>query len=270
MSNARRAGRELGVHVTLRLEEDRGVARRPEELRAAARILHAQGRSRGLLAFRVADTHVHVVLASPRERAGEFARYAASALKQGLRLPVSFEPARFQSITQVKHLHHAVRYAIRQESHHGTDFDPAHDGSSVPDLLGLRDLRDIGATPELLPRLRLLLPRVTARDLEQWADLPPIGDIQPDPTLLRDAAAAAFGLSSLHGNDPTHVLARIAAVHAVSLPSPLVARILGTSPRAVQRWRRLAPAPEHVRLVQRQLRLRTALRARAPTWIPTP
>jgi hypothetical protein len=58
-------------------------------LREAARIIKRHGEVRGLFAFRVSDTHYHVVLLCTREETGMFARYASAALHRCLQLEVA-------------------------------------------------------------------------------------------------------------------------------------------------------------------------------------
>lgn len=250
----------------MRLSDQRGIAREPGRLRLASRLLFEHGRARGLVAFRIADTHAHALVSTSREHAGRFAQCAESSLRQRLALPVGFEPARIRPLANEAHLRNAVKYLLRQESHHGTDFDPAHDGSSLPDFLGMRHIGGDAA----LARLRDLLPRLTQAELLGWASLPRLLDAEPDPLLVGDAAAAAFGLPDVRGPSDTHHLARLAAAHAVQLPSDGLARILGVCRRGVQRYRRTPIAPEIVRAVVLQLHLRTALRSRTNPWDAPP
>lgn len=253
---------ELAFHVTMRLSEDRALARDVADLRQAARILFAQGHGRGLLAFRVADSHLHVLLAADRATAGHFARYAQSALKQRLGLPAPFEPARLRPVMQTSHLRNAVRYLFQQERHHGTDFDPAHDGSSVPDLLGMRDLGGSGTKD----RLRALLPRLSLADVREWAGIVDPDTITPDESLIADAATAALGLPTLAGSGAAQNAARLGAAHASTLSARELAPHLGVTLRAVQRRRSCPADPALVRAVRLQLCHRTALRQRQRDW----
>jgi hypothetical protein len=256
--------RALGVHVMMRLVDDRGLAREPAKLRLAARIVFACGEAYGLVGFRIADTHMHVLLATTRERAGRFAQRVGASLSQRLTLGASFERSRFKAIVTESHLWNCLRYAMRQELHHGSDFDAAHDGSSLPDALGLRD---VGAGSVVL-RLRRLLPRLVPADLLDWAGYPSFEEVEPCLDLLPDAAAAAFGLPRLEGRSDDVARARLAAAHATTLTPRTLAPLLSVSQRAVQRLRKLPAAPEDVRAVRLQHRLRTALRTRSTPWDP--
>lgn len=251
----------LAFHVTMRPNDDRGVARHPRQLRRAAQILHAQAGPGGLLAFRVADTHVHVLLVTDRASAGRTAQRMAVALKLGLQLGVPFEPARIRPIATARHLRHALHYVLRQEERHGTDLDPTHDGSSLPDLIGLRAL-----DTAILPRVRTYLPRLEQAEVRRWVDLDEIERFSPDPVHLADAAAAALALPDLTGNTPVTYRARCAAAQVLALPSGEVALHLGIHVRSVRRLRRNVVAPALLRAVDLQLRLRTALAGRVRAW----
>ncbi len=249
----------LGHHVTLRLVDDRVIARTPSAFRAASRAAHRAGAGRGLLAFRLVDTHGHAVLQCDRRSAGQFAHALELALRIVLDLPVPFEPARIRPVTDQKHLRFSTVYTLRQDQRHGVRLDPLHDGSSLPDLLGLRVLGT-----GLAERVALALPRVSPADL-----LPLLGaELSPLPlqlSPLADAAAGALALPDLDGQGAPRVLARRAAVQ-VALGSQLPVREVGDLLRITARSvRRIAtePAPDElVRAVCLQLRLRAALAAR--------
>lgn len=253
---------ELAFHVTMRPSDDRGLVRDAAGLRRAAKIFFEQGAARGLLAFRIADTHAHALLATDRASAGQFACYAQSALRQALALPLPFEPARYRRVAQTSHLRNAVRYLFQQERHHGTDFDAAHDGSSLPDLVGMRWLDGGGARD----RLRELLPRLTSAEVREWAGLADPNVIEADPRLIAEAAAATLGLPDLDGGGWLEGTARLAAAHASALPSNELAPLLGVTRRRVQRYRASAAHPGIVHAVKLQLSHRTALRRRAQEW----
>src|SRR5262245_57495334 len=116
----------MGWHLTMRLCDDRVIARTAAELRLASRVLFEHGRTRGLLSFRVVDTHVHALLVCSRDEAGMFARYAQGALRKRLRL-VPFEKARIRPILDQSHLRSTFLYVLRQARRHGSSLDPAHE-----------------------------------------------------------------------------------------------------------------------------------------------
>lgn len=254
--------RGIGWHVTLRLADGRGIAREPRALRIAARVLLAQGEPRGLLAFRVADTHTHVLLACHRAAAGRFAQAAAIALRLKLRIPVSFEAYRATPITDERHLKNALRYLFLQEEHHGTAFDLGHDGSSLPDLLGMRVLGGSG----MVERVRRLLPRLPRSALVEWLRAGNFEAADAHHEMLDDAACAAFALVDLRGQRPDQRRARHAAAHVahgLSTSVSAIAKALGVVERSVRRLLATEVDPAHARAVLLQLRLRTVLRRNA-------
>jgi hypothetical protein len=250
-----RASRIIAFHVTGRLADDGAIARSPEALRQAARIIKRHGEGRGLLAFRVADTHFHVLIACDRATAGMFARYASAALHRCLRLEVDFERARYRAVRSERHLFAALRYIFRQEEHHGSAFDPAHEGSSLPELLGLR----VGGTV-MNARVRRMLPRLRREMLLEWLAVGALDSARLDPAHLGDAACAAFGLTSLEGEHPAQCQARRAAAHVCLQIAPgEVHTLLRCSARSVRRYRRDPVTAAERRAVELQLRLRTLL-----------
>jgi hypothetical protein len=236
----------------MRLVDDRVIARTPAELRLASRILLEQGGASCLLSFCVVDTHVHAVPACSRAEAGCFARRAEGSLRKRLRLP-PFERARFRPIVEQSHLRAAVLYVLRQAHRHGSLLDPAHEGSSLPDLLGFRVL-----DTELPARLRAYLPRLRADDVAPGL-VSKLMTLTPSLDLLAEAAAAAIGVASLAGRQPVVVAARRAAVHAVgAVADPKrIAGLLQVEARVVRRLLREQPDARLVTAIGRQLRLQT-------------
>jgi hypothetical protein len=162
-----RLAHAIGQHITMRLSDDRVIAPSIADRRAAARVLLRHGTRAGLLAFRVVDTHVHVLVRCDRAVAGSFAHATEVALRATLRLPIPFEPARIRPVLDQPHLYRAFGYVLRQEIRHGTSMDPVHDGSSLPELLGLRVVDDLVAQ-----RVAASLPRLDARSLVSLLEAP--------------------------------------------------------------------------------------------------
>lgn len=234
----------------MRLCDDRVIARTAAELRLASRVLLQQGRTRGLLSFCVVDTHAHAVLACARDDAGMFARYAQGALRKRLRL-VPFEKARIRPILDQSHLRSAFLYVLRQNRRHGSSLDPAHEGSSLPDLLGFRVL-----DPTLAARVRTHLPRLRVEDVAPGL-VATLAQLPASLDMLAAAAAAAIGAPSLEGHAPERVAARRAAVHAAGPEADpnRVAELLSVDVRVVRRQLREQPDERLVRAISRQLRL---------------
>jgi hypothetical protein len=251
----------IGFHVTIRLEDDRPIAITPASLRVVARVVLDQGEERGLLAFGAADDHLHAALATDRASAGAFARYVESALVWKLRLAARFERARIRPLHDQKHAYNTFHYAHRQDSRHELELDGAREGTSLPDLLGLRVL-----DTSLIARVRAHLPRIRQEQLTRHFE-PGALDMNTPPVdldVLADAAAAVLALTDLHGRSADATRARRAAVHAAGpdVSSRRLSDCLEIGVRAVQTFRRDRCEPAIIRAVERQALLRSVMRAR--------
>ncbi len=242
----------LAHHLVLRLEESRLLAPTPPARRWLAGSLVRCGGPDGLLAFGIADTHAHVLLTADRAKAGAMARRAEAAAQRHLRPGVPFEPARYWAVKGQFHLENTFIYVLRQAEHHGVTTDPFHDGSLLPELLGLR----VGGR-EVVEHVQQVLPRCNRADL-----LALLGLESLEPGLpcehLADAAAAAFGLPDLSGRDARTLAARAAAVAFArrTLEPGEVARLLGTSPKTVTRHEGRRPTEAEIEAVALQAGLR--------------
>lgn len=241
----------VGHHVRLRARDDRVVAPSPAERRVLARTVLEHGRECRLLTFRAADTHSHAEVACSREAAGEFARRVSISLTLRLGVECGFQPAWIGPIHDQRHLLATFWYILRQRDHHGLESDPWHEGSNLPDLLGLRPLGVYTAA-----NVRELLPRVHRGELIEVLGDDLTGPIDVDS--LADAAAAAACLPDVSGNGPLATAARAAATQAVDATSDRAARLLGVSTRTVRRLRGMKVPAELVQAVARQLSLRGA------------
>ncbi len=257
----------IGQHVMMRLEDGRVIATSSTAYRLAASALLAQGEARGLIAFRVVDSHVHALLLCDREAAGAFARYAGGSLSKRLGLEAPFSPARFEAVRSQSHLVNAFRYVLRQEHRHGVALDPFHDGSSLPELLGLRVV-----APWLALRVRAHLPRLSDHELAALVGLDRLehAAIATSSRSVADATAAAFALPAVDApRTPTVVRARRAALHAApNLSLAALATALGISRATAYRLRSLPPLQGDVRAVRLQSALRSGAREPSPTTIP--
>ncbi len=250
--------RPLGFHVTLRLEDDRAIATTVPAFRVVSRVALAQGEARGLLAFGAADNHLHALLVTDRVTAGAFARYVETALRWQLGLGARFEPARIRPLRDQRHAYNTLHYAHRQDARHAVGLDPAREGTSLPDLLGLRALGT-----SLVARVRAHLPRVRREDLV--AVLPPGAFAENESfelDVLADAAAAALALPDVSGQCVDSFRARRAAVHAAGreVRGTLLSDVLRIGVRAVQSMRAQPEEPLLVRAVKLQALVRTAMR----------
>lgn len=246
----------------MRLEDDRPIATSSAALRTVARVVLEQGECRGLLGFGTADDHLHALLAAvTRATAGCFARYVESALRQGLRLGAGFQRARFIPVRDQRHAYNALNYVHRQDSRHDLHRDVMRDGTSLPELLGLRVI-----DTSLIARVRAHLPRVRREDLVEHFPAGVFDDADSEGPIehqvLADAAAAAFALPDLAGRSFEVARARRAAIHVAGpdMPTRSLVGCLGIKARAVQTLRLAPVEPRVVRAVKLQtlLRMRTA------------
>jgi hypothetical protein len=205
--------RPIAFHVNTSLAGKRVMATDVARLRTAARVILEHGVAAKQIAFRISDTHLHWLLLCSRAEAGEFSRRVGAALHWRLALDVPFRPAEYTPIRTQSHLAAAFWYILRQEGHHGTAFDPLHEGSSLPDTLGLRAVDTLlrERVASALPRVRQeplagLLATHTAAPIDA-AELPlALG-------CLSDAAGAAFAIADLAAGQSTqHVRARQVAI----------------------------------------------------------
>jgi hypothetical protein len=246
-------GRPLAFHVMMRLDDDRVIARTAGERRTVARIAYEQGAGRGLVAFRLADTHLHALIAAEREAAGLLARYVGSSIRHRLRVPVPFAKARIKPVLDQRHLSNAFRYVLTQEERHGTLQDPFHDGSSLPELVGLRGLDT--TTPELVSAM---LPRYRSEDFLRW-----IGRFDRQAELgwehLAEAAAGVADLAHPSRDATSARRAAVAVARAGGLCTAEIAGLLGLTLRTVQRLWPSSPDEALARAVMVQVTLRSRL-----------
>ena len=156
--NDRRLTREpIGFHVTIRLEDDRPIAATQAALRVVARVVLEQGMRVG--SWRSAPRMTTFTHPSQRtEPQPARSRGMSRARWCGLGLGARFEHARIRPLHDQKHAYNTFRYVHRQDSRHLLDLDRAREGSSLPDLLGLRVL-----PTSLVARVRTHLPRIRRR-----------------------------------------------------------------------------------------------------------
>ena len=257
----------IAFHIVFRLADGRVVCRTPSQLRRVARSFVERDPGFRLTTFRVVGDHLHALVAVDDERAAaEFARRVEISIQNSLRPGVGFAPAHLTPVLTQRHLRHAFRYILGQEGHHGVELDPLHDGSNLPDLLGMRT---IGLST--VGNVRSLLPRIGRADLVR--ELPSPEVLEEERTIglldlpyLADAAAAAFGLPNIRGSKPEALIARIAAVNIGRrvASAALVARALGISAATVRRLSKLEVSDEVIDAVEAQTRVRAAAGIGAP------
>lgn len=244
----------LGYHLVLRLGDDRVIAPSRALRRRWAREMAALARHFPVLAWKLADTHVHVV---SLVEGTELVRRLRIWVSRGLKPGVPLEVQRHKPLAGQSHLVNAFHYALRQDKHHGLEVDVLQDASSLVDTLGLRVL-----TPELPTRVREHLPRLSRQALLEHLDLPVLEEAVHAPH-LEEAALAAFGLDAL-GRDAQSHRARLAAVAAAApLRTAAVAEALRLTPQSVCRLAHGQPPAPHVRAIRLQMCLHAATEAAA-------
>lgn len=240
----------IGFHANFALADRRVISLDVATHRRAALGVLRAARPFDLLAFRIADTHAHVLVAGP---ATEVVRRVKIALHQAVAPASGFGPTHYEPVLGQAHLDRAFHYVLRQATHHGFGHDPHAEASNLPDLLGLRTEGIWTAGP-----VRRWLPRVGRPTLLAILGVDEL-EARPVPVdVLADAALAAAGLFSLAGRGAEVVAARTAAIHAADrrAANGEVARALGISVRTLQALRAGVPDPSLVRAVQLQGDLR--------------
>ncbi|MBM4369704.1 MAG: hypothetical protein FJ102_26070 [Deltaproteobacteria bacterium] len=243
----------LGFHLVLRLGDDRVIAPSRAARRRWASQLCALARTFEIVAWKLADTHMHIVLRASEAEAHELVRrlriWVALALSPGVPLEVQ----RLKPLAGQSHLEAAFHYALRQDDHHGVETDTYQDSSSVLDVLGLRV-----HAPEMPRRVREALPRLRREALLQYLSIDTLAEAVY-PEHLAEAAAGAWAVESLRGRDALAVAARQAAVGAARDIGPVAtARALGITPQAACRLAKAIADPREVRAVRLQMAFRAA------------
>jgi hypothetical protein len=192
-----------------------------------------------------------------RKTAGAAAARISNGIGRSLHLPVGFSPSTVRRISDQRHLLNVVDYFFRQEQHHGTDADPFHEASSLPDVLGAR----VGA-PWLRARLLNIAPRLDLSELARYLPTPVMLEaVNAEAlSLLHDAAAAAIGEPTLVGRKRSITHARAAAIRVareLGLGSfSDISHALAIDRKTTWRLSRRPCEDDILRAVELQLRLR--------------
>lgn len=254
----------LGYHLVLRTRDAAPFATTPAQHRQLARLLLTVAREHALLAFGLADQHLHVYPAEDRPRSGELARRIGVALSHGLKLAGGVYTSLIKPVADGFHAYKLFDYVLRQGARHQLESDPLLEATNLPDLLGLRLLgrRTALSVRRLLPRVKR--PQLLA--LFGVETLEPIEVTEATEASLStviDAGLSAAALTKLDAGDASRQLRRaIVEVVGDSLPRAELARALGVWPRSLRRMLASAPAPRDlVQAIRLQLDLR---RQKAP------
>lgn len=242
----------IGHHVCMRLVNDAVIAPDVERQRLLARVVLTKACGSGLLAFGLADNHLHLETSDGRAAAGELARVIEISLGRTLCLEVGFAPAYIKPITDARHLYATFRYVLRQPMHHELSVDPRREASNLPDLLGLRT---VGAYSRA--NVRQHLPRIQRADLLALLGVTELDCAQGPVEWIVEAALAAVALPDLRSKSPEAMMARRAIAHLADrrVPARTVAAWLGVREHGVSDLRRGLVDEELAAAIARQLDL---------------
>ena len=257
---------DLGHHIMLRSDDDRVLAPSPPQRRALATAVYRVAKEFPLLAFGAADNHLHLEALCDRATAGALAHRVMCSLHWALDFSGRFSPVRIKRLEDQGHLRSTFHYTLNQRNHHGVQSDPFLDGSSLPELLGLR----------LLPTDSVQLVREHFPRLQRGGLLRHLGSDRLDPArgdqlialvnagrhdLLRDAAAAVVGAPDLRSKQPEVVAAATTLVQLLApcCSPPIIGEIVQRSRSRVRHMRSKAPSPPLEHAIRLQLGLRLLL-----------
>lgn len=247
----------LAQHIVIRPTDNRPLFNDIAARRRFTETIVTVGKSFQIAAWGAGDNHGHTLDMEDRPTAGELARRIELSLTRALGLEVGFQTASITPIRDQSHLYSTLPYVIRQHERHGLTCDPFHEGSSLPDAMGMR---------LLAPDLPKLLARVAPR-LDLTGMLGPLGPVPApdDAEAYAIAAAAVIGRADLRGRSPDVRLARRAVVElAHEAPSKGLRKAMSCSPRAIGRLRDMPPAPQPLKdAIVAQARWRNRARPRA-------
>jgi hypothetical protein len=242
----------LAHHLCIRLVNNALIAPSAWARRVLSRAILARARDLELLAFSLADNHLHLLVACLRVAAGELARTVELSLGRNLPLDAGFSPALIKPVEDGWHLDRCFRYVLRQPERHGIGGDPLREASNLPDLLGLRPLGAATATT-----VRKHLPRIKRADLLSLLGVPSLDPIDGSIDHVVEATLAASALPSLDGSSREVLVARRAALEVIGrrLQAREVARLLGTGPRMHFRLKQRPVDGALVQAIRQQLHL---------------
>lgn len=250
----------IGFHIRLRLKDNRIIAPQISLRRKLVRVICNKAIQVPLLAFCIADNHVHLEVILNRLACGELARRIEISVVKRLCLKVGFMEAYFKAIWSQGHLENTFEYILTQAPHHELTNDPFLECTNLPDLLGLRSAGLFTAQ-----HVRAYLPRYHRPDLLEFLGVPELPEMDVLPHLAPESAAAAMALPDLAGSSHEAICAKSAAAQVIGnrLPAKELSSLLNVSERTLRRLRRNAVAPQLLRAVRLQMVLRHVKREQA-------
>ena len=238
-------------HIRLRPRGGWVIADSPEARRRLVRSVLERGEEFNLLAFGLADNHLHIEVMCDRARAGEFARRLEISLGRVLGVEGGFETCWIEAVAGGYHLQRLFFYILRQDNRHQLTSDPFREGSSLPDLFGLRPMGIYTAA-----NVRRWLPRVQRRELLDALGVPSLEPHNGPLIWLREAGLAAGALPQLTGkSDNAMTLRRALVAIDPEAPTHKLADLLQVNRRTIQRLRHQPPDLALVQAIRGQLGL---------------
>ncbi len=244
----------IAWHWNTHLVDRRVIAGDVDARRLLARSVIRIGRDFDLVAFRCSGTHLHYLTFCSREGVGRMAQRVAESLRRGLTLPVGFATLFAKPVDTQRYLRTAFDYVVANTQRHEINYDPLHEASLLPDLLGLRNL---GSYSRRLVRNHL--PHVDRKHLLSFLGLTSLEPAE-DLAWLAEAATAALALPDLRHRSDETTRARRALAHVAGerMSRTELSGLACTSPRNLRRLCKAAPDAELMRAIQLQVALRKA------------
>jgi hypothetical protein len=250
----------LGYHIWLRLRDKRVIAPTVSLRREFVRLICQKASNAPLLAFCIADTHVHLEVILNRIASGKLVQVIEIAAKKKLGLKVGFSNPTFNVIKDQNHLKNTFKYILEQAPHHELTDDPFLECTNLPDLLGLRL---VGLFT--VQHVRANLPRFHRQHLLNFLGVPELPDINVPVHLVTESAAAAMALPDLSGMSRRAIMAKSAAAQVIGnrLAPKELSALLNVHERTLRRMKRNAVDPLLLRAVRLQMVLRYIKREQA-------
>ncbi len=242
----------LAYHLILRLLDNRVIITTPSKRAILIQTINKLSLQRKLLAWRMADTHLHLLIVNNRREAGEFARVVEMALKRRLDLDIGFSPAYIKQIHGQQHFIKTFFYILGQGQHHKILNDPFHEASNVLDIIGLRTINSHAAT-----LVNQYLPRVNKEAVLNLLNINLDKTIK-DFSVLRAATASVVGVDKFHKRVDSEIDVRAAAIKIVGnkLPVSTLAKQLDVSQRTIYRLKKRQANPMIIEALKSQLKMR--------------
>lgn len=250
----------LAYHLGIRRLDNAVLAQsRHQRIRLVRSVLQ-QGRDLGLVVFGLGDHHAHLKTCGTAAEAQELGRRLALSFGRLLRVSTGIVRTFIKPVEGGRYLYTLFRYVLEQPERHGNAVDPSCEGTSLPDLLGLRPAGSFVASA-----VRALLPRVDRPALLRLAGVsslaPPTG-FQADELLPATLAAAALPELRGHGSEAQDARRAAMVVAEGQLENKSLAELLSIGESTFYRLRARKPVETLVEAIRGQLGLRSRYQER--------